>query len=132
MRIDNILLDELTQKAKDSSRLRFHYDLRDSEDDNSMRMLNALEPGTVIPVHRHRETSEDVVVLRGRVEEIFFDNEGNEIGHYLLEAGSACIAVHVPINQYHTCKSLESVSVIIEFKNGRYDPNGTEEFLIQY
>ncbi len=131
MRIDNILLDELTQKAKESSRLRFHYDLRDTEEDNSMRMLNALEPGTIIPVHRHKETSEDVVVLRGKVEEIFFDNEGNETGHYLLEPGSACMAVHVPINQYHTCRSLESGSVIIEFKNGRYDPSGTEDFLIR-
>ena len=67
MLITRELLDELTARAKASDRLRMHYDLRDSAEDGSMRMLNAIEPGTVIPVHRHRETSEDVIVLRGQV-----------------------------------------------------------------
>jgi len=131
MIITQELLDELTAKAKVSVRLRMHYDLRDSAEDDSMRMLNAIEPGTVIPVHRHRETSEDVIVLRGDVMEVLFNDSGDEIERYHLVAGSDCIACHVPKGVYHTCRSLASGSVIFEFKNGRYDPLTTEDFLSQ-
>lgn len=129
MLIDNSLLDQITTQARNSSRLRQHYDLRDSTDDTSQRMLNAIEPGTVIPIHRHTMTSEDVIVLRGRAEEVFFDNQGNETGRWLLVPGSDTPAIHVPMNQYHTCQSLKSGTVIIEFKNTKYDPLTTEECL---
>ena len=109
--------------------MRMHYDLRDSADDESQRMLNAIEPGTVIPIHRHIMTSEDVIVLRGRAEEVFFDDKGNETGRCLLVPSSDTPAIHVPMGQYHTCRSLESGTVIIEFKNTKYDPETTEEFL---
>lgn len=68
MLIDKELLDQLSEQAKSTPRLRQHYDLRDSADDTSQRMLNAIEPGTVIPVHRHTMTSEEVVILRGRAD----------------------------------------------------------------
>lgn len=126
MLLDKALLDELTEKAKASVRLRMHYDLRDSVEDGSMRMLNALEPGTVIPMHRHRETSEDVICIRGEVEEVLYDSNGSEVERYRLVAGDAC---HVPMGQYHTCQSLMSGSVIFEFKNGKYDPATTEDIL---
>lgn len=129
MIIDKNLLDQLTAKAKENPRLRMNYDLRDSVDDESQRMLNAIEPGTVIPVHRHAGTSEDVVVLRGRAEELFFDGQGNETSRWLLVPGGDTPAIHVPIGQYHTCRSLESGTVIIEFKNKKYDPETTEDFL---
>lgn len=129
MIIDKILLDNLTDQAKASPRLRMNFDLRDSREDESQRMLNAIEPGTVIPIHRHTMTSEDVIVLRGRAEEVFFDNQGNETGRWLLVPGSDTPAIHVPMNQYHTCQSLESGTVIIEFKNTKYDPLTTEECL---
>lgn len=129
MLLDSRLLDQLTSQAQSSPRLRMHYDLRDSVDDESQRMLNAIEPGTVIPVHRHVGTSEDVVVLRGRAEELFFDGQGNETGRWLLAPGSDTPAIHVPRGQYHTCRSLESGTVIIEFKNTKYDPETTEEVL---
>lgn len=129
MIIDKTLLDNLTAQAKVSPRLRMNYDLRDSKDDESQRMLNAIEPGTVIPIHRHTGTSEDVVVLRGRAEEVFYDNNGNEIGRWLLVPGSDTPAIHVPIGQYHTCQSLESDTVIMEFKNTKYNPETTEDFL---
>ena len=133
MIIDKKLLDELSEKARKSERLRMNYDLRDSSEDGSMRMLNAIEPGTVIPVHRHRGTSEDVVVLRGRAEEVLYDDLGNEVSRILLTPGGvepgSFPAVHVPMGQYHTCKSLESGTVIMEFKNGKYDPKATEDIL---
>ena len=129
MIIDNTLLDELTNKAKLSPRLRMHHDLRDSSNDSSQRMLNALEPGTVIPIHKHDGTSEDVIVLRGCVEEVFYDETGKETERFRLEPGSSIVALHVPMGQYHTCESLASGSIILEFKNGKYDPNTTEDLL---
>ena len=129
MIIDHNLLNQLTSSAKASPRMRMHFDLRDSAEDQSQRMLNAIEPGTVIPVHRHSMTSEDVIVLRGKAQEVFFDENGKETGSWILEPGGEIPAIHVPMGQYHTCRSLESGTVIIEFKNTRYDPVRTEEFL---
>ena len=133
MIIDQQLLDELTAQAAASPRLRMNYDLRDSSEDQSQRMLNAIEPGTVIPIHRHTMTSEDVVILRGMAEEVFFDETGKETGRSLLAPGgtegSSSPAIHVPIGQYHTCRSLKSGTVIIEFKNTKYDPAVTEDIL---
>ena len=133
MVFDNQFLNQLTAQARISPRLRQHYDLRDSEKDQSQRMLNAIEPGTVIPIHRHTGTSEEVVVLRGQAEEVFFDDQGHETGRWLLSpAGTAphsAPGIHVPMNQYHTCQSLESGTIIIEFKNTPYDPETTEDFL---
>ncbi len=129
MLINKELLDSLTEKAKASHRLRTNYDLRDSTEDESQRMLNAIEPGTVIPVHRHTMTSEEVIVLRGRACEVFYDDTGAEVGRWELVPDGDIPAIHVPKGQYHTCRSLESGTVIIEFKNTKYDPKGTEEFL---
>ena len=90
MRIDSALLDSLTAQAKASPRLRMNFDLRTSPEDSSQRMLNALLPGTVLPIHRHTKTTEVLVLLRGKMEEIFYE-EGRETGRVLLEAGySSC------------------------------------------
>lgn len=129
MVIDKVFLDRLTEEAKASPRKRMHYDLRDDENDLSMRMLNAMEPETVIPIHRHNATTEEIVVLRGEVEEILYDDQGNEVDRYHLKAGGDAMACRVPIGQYHTCRSLKSGTVIIEFKRGMYDPATTEDFL---
>ena len=129
MRIDRVLLVRLTEMAKASPRKRQHFDLRDSAEEPCMRMLNALEPETVIPVHRHRETSEEVVVIRGAVEEILYDDQGVETERYRLVPGGECPACKVPVGVFHTCRALVSGSVIVEFKQGKYDPLTTEELL---
>ena len=129
MKFDHSFLNALTEQAMQSPRKRMHYDLRDSVDDPCMRMLNALEPETVVPIHRHSETSEDVICIRGCVEEVLYDDTGKEVERYRLSPSTGCMACHVPMNQYHTCISLESGSVIVEFKNGKYDPLTTEIFL---
>ena len=128
MNFDNLLLNRISDMARKNPRKRQHYDLRDSEDDTCMRMLNAIEPETVIPIHRHTMTSEDVVVLRGKAEEVLYDDNGNEVDRILMISGSECMGCHVPKGQYHTCLSLESGTVIIEFKNTKYDPEKSEEF----
>lgn len=126
---ENSFLDELSEMAKASPRLRMHFDLRDTTYDGSMRMFNALEPETVIPIHCHTNTSEDVVCIRGCVEEVLFDNKGKELTRFRLAPSSGIMHCHVPIGVFHTCRSLESGSVILEFKNGKYDPDTTETFL---
>ena len=77
MKIDKTILDELTAKAKTGERLRMNLDMRTSSDDTSQRMLNALEPGTIVPIHRHCFTAETVIIVRGKVKEIFYDDNGN-------------------------------------------------------
>ena len=86
MKIDNILLDKLTAQAKVSPRLRMNLDLRNSDADSSQRMLNAIEPGSVVPIHRHQKTSETVIVCRGKVREEFYDAEGNKTAEFVMEA----------------------------------------------
>ena len=123
MKIDNILLDNLTAKAKVSPRLRMNFDLRNSEEDLSQRMLNAIEPGSVVPIHRHQKTSETVVVLRGRaVQEYYDDVERVCSASYNLEAGGPVCALNIPAGQWHALRALESGTVILEMKDGPYEP----------
>ena len=123
MKITQALLDELTTKAKASPRLRMNLDLRDSEEDTSQRMLNAIEPGSVVPIHRHQKSSETVVCLRGRVVEEYYDErERICIEAIELSPNGPVVALNIPAGQWHTLRSLESGSVILEMKNGTYEP----------
>ena len=122
MLIDNILLDKLTAEAQTSPRLRMNLDLRNSDADSSQRMLNAIEPGSVVPIHRHQKTSETVVVLRGRVVEEYYSSEGVVEASYELAAGGPFCALNIPAGQWHTLRDLESGTVILEMKDGAYEP----------
>ena len=121
MIITQALLDELTAQAKSSPRLRMNYDLRNSVDDQSQRMLNAIEPGSVLPIHRHRKSSETVVVLRGHLREIFYDANGEVADVIELAPCSSCVALNIPAGQWHTVESLQSGTVILECKDGPYE-----------
>lgn len=125
MNIDKQLLDALTVQAKASPRLRMNYDLRNSSEDQSQRMLNALEPGTVLPIHRHRNSSETVAILRGRAMQWLYDEEGKVVEKVLLEVGGDIPAMNVEKGQWHRLECLESGTVIVEFKDGAYEPNCT-------
>ena len=129
MIIDNTLLDNLTSQAKTSPRLRMNLDLRNSDADSSQRMLNAIEPGSVVPVHRHRSTSETVVVLRGRVVEEYYSSEGAVEAAYDLAAGGPVCALNIPAGQWHTLRALESGTVILEMKDGAYEPISPADIL---
>ena len=123
-------MDKLTSEAKASPRLRMNLDLRNGEGDTSQRMLNAIEPGSPIPIHRHQKTSETVVCLRGRLVEEFYD----ELERTCTEAIELCpngpvVALNIPIGQWHTVRSLESGTVILEVKDGSYEPMGPEDIL---
>ena len=127
MIIDQNILDNLTEQAKASPRLRMNMDLRNSSGDLSQRMLNAIEPGTVMPIHRHRKSSETVVCLRGHFEEYFYDEAGKLTEVIDMVPGGT--VVNVPIGQWHSLKSLESGTVLLEAKDGAYEPLGEEDIL---
>lgn len=123
MIINQALLDRLTAEAKASPRLRMNLDLRNGEGDTSQRMLNAIEPGSPLPIHRHQKTSETVVCLRGRLVEEYYD----ELEWICTEAielspNGPVVAVNIPAGQWHTVRALESGTVILEMKNGAYEP----------
>ena len=123
MKITQEILDDLTAKAKESSRLRMNLDLRDSVEDNSQRMLNAIEPGSPLPIHRHQKTSETVVCLRGRlVEEYYDDLERTCTERIELSPNGPVVALNIPAGQWHTVHAVESGTVILEMKNGKYEP----------
>ena len=127
MIIDQQALDELTARAKDSPRLRMNLDLRNSPADQSQRMLNAIEPGTVLPIHRHRTTTETVVCLRGHFVEYFYDTDGRLTDTIDMVPGGTLI--NIPAGQWHNLESLESGTVLLEVKDGAYEPIGEEDIL---
>ena len=121
MKITQQLLDTLTEQAKASPRLRMNYDLRNSEKDQSQRMLNAIEPGTVVPVHRHPKTSETIVILRGHATEVFYDASGR--------VAEDTVDLNVPVGKWHTIHPLESGTVIMEVKDGAYEAMMEEDVI---
>lgn len=130
MKIDDRLLDSLTEQAKDSPRLRMNMDLRNSPADTSQRMLNAIEPGSEVPIHRHCTTSETVVVLRGRLIEEFYDDlECRCTDAIELSADGPVRALNIPAGQWHTVRVLESGTVIMEVKDGPYIPTSPTDIL---
>ena len=122
-------MDELTAQAKASPRLRMNKDLRNSPEDKSQRMLNALEPGTPLPIHRHMKSSETVVCLRGHLREVFYNDAGEVTEVIDLAPNSDCVALNIPLGQWHTVEVLESGTIIMEFKDGAYEPAGPEDVL---
>ena len=129
MKITQALLDDLTAQAKASPRLRMNMDLRNSASDGSQRMLNALEPGTPLPIHRHRYSSETVVCLRGHLREVFYNDQREVVGCYDIAPGGECVALNIPIGQWHSVEVLETGTVILECKDGAYEPLGPEDIM---
>ena len=123
MKITQAILDDLTVKAKASPRFRMNLDLRNGAEDQSQRMLNAIEPESVVPIHRHQKSSETVVCLRGRVVEEYYD----ELERICIEAielspNGPVVALNIPAGQWHTARALESGTVILEMKDGKFEP----------
>ena len=130
MVITQTLLDQLTEQAKASPRLRMNLDLRNTPDDNSQRMLNAIEPGSDMAIHRHQKTSETVVCLRGRLVEEFFDELERICTDAIeLTTNGPNVAVNIPIGQWHRIRAVESGSVVLSVKDGAWEPLGDEDIL---
>ena len=142
MEIDNKFISKLLSEAAENPRLRQNYDLRTSSDDNSQRMLNALLPGTVVPIHRHPNSTENVLLLHGKLVEVFYEEERagddieqkqdmaigrrlHETARIVLDPSSGNYGCVVPAGTWHTVEVLEP-SVIYEAKDGKYGEDGSE------
>ena len=130
MVINQSLLNQLTEQAKASPRLRMNFDLRNSEDDGSQRMLNAIEPGSPERIHRHQHTSETVVCIRGRVVEEFYDElERICTDSIVLTPNGPNVAINIPAGQWHSIRAVESGSVVLAVKDGKYEPFSEADIL---
>lgn len=129
MIIDKNLLDEVSAKAKANERLRMNFNFHDSLDSKAQRLLNALEMGTVLPIHRHRHTSETYILLRGKIRVMFYNEVGAETESFILNPLDGNYGVHIPAGQWHTLEVLENDSVIFEVKDGPYMPLEPEDLL---
>ena len=127
--IDKQLLDDVTTQAKESPRLRMNYNFHQSLDDKCHRMLNAVEPGTVVPIHRHPTKDEAFVLLRGKVSVTTYNDDGSVIESIVLNPAEGRYGVNIPKNVWHTLQSLESNSVIFEVKEGPFVPHEIEGIL---
>lgn len=127
--IDNELLDEVSKQARESERLRMNYNFHDSLDAKAQRLLNALEPGTELPVHRHCMTGETYIVLRGRIKVFFFDDDKRVTEEVELDPLKGEYGVHIPAGQWHTLEVLEKGTVIFEVKDGPYCPIAPQDRL---
>ena len=129
MKIDSALLDTLSAQAKANPRLRQAYDLRTTPEDNSQRILNAMEPGTILSVHRHRGSTETVVVLRGKIWQNFYDENGQLTESFEASAESEIVGFSVELGRWHNTECLESGTVILECKDGKYEALWGEDIL---
>lgn len=129
MIIDNNLLDKVTDEAKASPRLRMNYNLHESLDAKAQRLLNALEPGTVLPIHRHQHTAETYFLVRGRISVLFYNADKVMTERFDLNPLEGNYGVQIPAGQWHTLEVHESGSVIFEVKDGPYTPSAPEDIL---
>lgn len=129
MILDDALLDKITKEAEESPRLRMNYNLHKSLDAKAQRLFNVLLPGTVLPVHRHTQTDETYILLRGKLFVVFYDSLGGQTERYLLDPQIGNYGAHVPAGQWHTIEVIEPAA-IFEVKDGPYTPLQPED--IQY
>jgi len=128
--IDTSLLDLVTEQATESPRLRMNHNFHDSTESKSQRLLNALEPGTEIPIHRNRNTAKTYILLRGTIRVLFYNNEREIIETIELNPLTGKYGVDIPAWQWHTLEVLESGTVIFEVKDGPYRALGEEDVLL--
>ncbi len=129
MLIDNNLLDSVTTKAKESDRLRMNFNLHDSLDAKAQRLLNALEPGTDLPIHRHQHTAETYIVLRGALKVLFYNDDRMLTDEVMVDPLDGVYGLHIPAGQWHTLEVLESGTTIFEVKDGPYTPLAPEDLM---
>lgn len=128
MLLDDKLLDEVAALARTSKRLRMNRDMRNSTADTSQRMLNALEVGTGLPIHRHPMTSETQLLLRGKIDVMFYDDQRHEIARFHLDPRNGMYGVDIPAGTWHNLVVIEP-AVIFEAKDGAYKPISPEDVL---
>lgn len=129
MIIDNDLLDSVSELAKVSTRKRKNYNFHANLDDNVQKLLNAMEPGTEVPIHRHIETDEAYIVVRGGIKVILYDDSKNVILEEILKPQLGKFGIDIKAGQWHTLEVLETGTVIFEVKQGPYQPISDEHIM---
>ena len=127
--IDKELLDSVGQQAKDSSRLRMNYNFHETPDAPVQKLLNALELGTVLPVHRHCHTSETYILLRGKLKVMIYSEQKELLDSIVLDPLEGCYGVDIKAGEWHAIEVLESGTTIFEVKDGPYTPLVEEDIL---
>lgn len=127
--IDDELLDIISKQAKESPRLRKNYNFHECLDDNVQRLLNALEPGTIMPLHRHQNTDETYFVIRGSLKVMVYNDNKELINSEILSTSNGKYGVHIPKGHWHSIEVLEENTVIFEVKEGPYCPLEVEDIL---
>lgn len=129
MVITSSFLDIVSSKAKESPRLRMNYNLHETLDASVQRLFNAMEPGTVIPIQRHRNTAETIMLVRGKMHVELYDDDRNIIESAILSHESGNYGVHIPAGVWHWVEILEPNTVMFEVKKGPYEPLGEEDIM---
>lgn len=129
MIITEELLDKVSSQAKESPRLRMNYNLHESLDAKTHRFFNAMEPGTIVPIHRHRDTAETFMLVRGKMRVVFYDDNKNIIDETILSTYNGNYGVHIPIGIWHWVEILEPNTVTFEVKEGPYHPLTDEDIM---
>ena len=129
MLINKELLDRVSADAKRSGRLRMNFNFHDSLAAPSQRLLNALEPGTVMPVHRHKHTSETYILIRGAIKMMFYNGSGEITESVILSDKNDNFGYNIPVGRWHSLDVLESDTVIFETKDGPYTPLSDDDIL---
>lgn len=127
--IDQDLLNKVSKEAQENVRLRKNYNFHTSLEAKSQRMLNAMQPGTVLPVHRHRYTAETYVLLKGSLRVLFYNDKGEITETAILNPGNGIYGINIPVGQWHTIEVLEPDTVIFETKDGPYAPLVDEDMM---
>ena len=127
--INKELLDEITRQAKESPRLRMNYNLHDNLDAKAQKLLNALEPGTILPIHRHPNTNETYLLRRGKLNVILYNDKKEVLETMHLDTATGNYGLDIPAGQWHSIEVLESGTVILEVKDGPYIPFQPEDIL---
>lgn len=129
MLLDEKLLSGVIMEAKSSDRLRKNYCLHDSLDSKVQRMFNAMEPGTIVPIQRHPNVAETIIMVKGSMKIFIYDNEKNVIENHILSHENGIYGYHIPCGVWHSVEVLEGGTVMFEVKEGPYAPLSKEDIL---
>ena len=124
------ILDETSAKAKASPRLRMNWNLHESFEDSVQRMFNALEPGTVVPIARHPDSAETLIILRGRLRILLFDGKKEITADVVIDPKSNNIGYHIPKGVWHQVQSLEEGTIVFETREGPYAPVADNDLML--
>ena len=127
--IDNKLIDSVTEKAKQSPRLRMNHNLHLSLEDKAHRLFNAMEPGTMVPVHRHKDSAETMILIRGSIRVLIYNDDASLRESFVLTRDSDRFGIHLEKGEWHTVEVLESGTVFFEVKDGPYKAPGPDEVM---